>query len=93
MKEKYPVQYERAIEASKKKELEDREIFFDERSYTSKDISEFFKDLMYADQRIFELVVHNLPRQKSFGSSHISTRRQEKEFQEWKKEYLELINK
>lgn len=90
MKEKYPVQYDRAIEASKKKNLEDREIQFDERSYTSKDISEFFKDLMFADSKIYELVAHKLQSKK--GSLQ-SFKKQEKEFKEWKKEFLELINK
>jgi hypothetical protein len=87
MKEKYPVQYERAIDASKKKNLDDREIQFDERSYSSKDISEFFKDLMFADLRIYELVVHKLANKKGGLPSF---NKQAKEFKVWKKEFLEL---
>lgn len=85
LKEKYPMTYASALEKANPEE-KNKTIFFDERYYSSNDISNFFKDLQYADNNCWEAIVHSLGKSK-YGKSLTSFRKQEKEFKEWLKTF------
>ena len=53
IRENYPIMYDKAIEAST---AINRNIWFDPRYWTSIEIKEFFEDLAYVNQDVWELV-------------------------------------
>jgi hypothetical protein len=85
LKEKYPMSYTSALEKSNP-DVKDKTIFFDERYYSSKDISTFFQDLQYADNNCWEAIIHYLPK-ATYGKSLKSFKKQENEYKEWLKTF------
>jgi hypothetical protein len=52
IRDKYPMTYDRTVEASKTK---NRNIWFDPRYWSTSDIKEFFEDLQFVNQEVWEL--------------------------------------
>jgi len=73
IREKYPMTYDRVVEASKTK---NRNIWFDPRYWNTSDIKEFFEDLQFVNQEVWELThiklsknCHNRKAEKRFQSN------------------------
>lgn len=71
IREKYPMTYDRVVEASTTK---NRNIWFDPRYWNTSDIKEFFEDLQFVNQEVWELIHNKL-------SKNINNRKAEKRFQ------------
>jgi hypothetical protein len=52
IRDKYPMTYDKVVEASKTK---NRNIWFDPRYWNTSDIKEFFEDLQFVNQEVWEL--------------------------------------
>ena len=75
LNEMYPMSYNQA--RSKPTKLTNRQLFFDERCWTDKDIRVFFEDLAYGDIQTYELNRNKLTR--------VNLNSAEKRFMAWQK--------
>jgi hypothetical protein len=83
MRSEYSVSYQMAINDAKNKT---KNLYFDTRYWSSKDISVFFDDLQVCDNHTFCMIVNNLRNRKAKFSAV------EKRIKEWKAENLKDLN-
>jgi len=76
IREKYPMMYDKAIELSNKRNIV-RNLWFDPRYWTGPEIKEFFEDLQFVNQEVWELIHIKL-------TCNINNKKAEKRFKEWK---------
>jgi hypothetical protein len=76
IREKYPMMYDKAIELSNKRNIV-RNLWFDPRYWNTSEIKEFFEDLQFVNQEVWELIHIKL-------TCNINNKKAEKRFKEWK---------